>query len=155
MNLYHQKAIELKYQGLTYAEISETIGGKIKAERLRHLFANDGTLHLEYLRYESKMNAFKEDETKESFKHDLTIAPTLMRGMLQRALKRHDDRLAFQILREQMDRAGFVVTRSVAVDRHKEDQRKPQSYEEFCETCRLQEIDPNTGCRVEPGDLVV
>src|SRR5258706_11681470 len=130
--------IALKYKGYTYREISKHRGDKPSEGTIKQLFSQNGSLYIPYLQYVAEMDEFKENETKKSFMRDLAIAPTLMRGMLQRALKRHDDRLAFQILKEQMDRAGFVVTRSIAVDAREEAKRKPQTYEEFCDACRVQ-----------------
>lgn len=151
MNLYHQKAIELKYQGMTYPEISVAMGGKIKVNQLKHLFEHGGYLFLDYLKYEAQMNKVRAKSVHEAFEKDCLIAAAIMRSLLQKALKEGNIKMAFEILKEQMDRSGFVVVRNVSLATKAGEGRKPQTYEEFKAECARQGIDYNTGLRLEPS----
>lgn len=111
MNLYHHKAIELKYQGYNYREISKTIGGKISEGGLRNYFAVDGKLYMAYLEYEAEQTGFRDEETRNEFRRQASYAGKVMQSILERSLRRGNDKLAFEILKEQLDRAGIVVVK--------------------------------------------
>lgn len=146
MNRLYQKAIELRYQHVKYEDISKALGGKIKTERLRHLFEEGGILYFDYLQYEAKMNRVANEAMADEFAKDSVVAAEIMRGLLQKAIKRGDIKTAFEILKEQMDRSGFVVIRKTKLDTTTRE-RKPQTYEEFRAECERQGIDPDTGLR--------
>lgn len=153
MTIYHQKAIQLKYEGQTYRQISQAIGGKISAGTLQNYFSDSGMLRLPYLEYEARQNHFREGEVRNDFKRQASYASKIMNGVLQKALKKGDMRLVFDILKEQLDRAGIVsVQKKEMTQRAKGNTyREPKTEEEMLAMYAKGNIDPTTGMGLRPG----
>lgn len=152
MTPYERKAIELKYEGHTYRQISQAIGGKLSEGSLKNLFMVDGRLYLPYLQFEAERNKMMEQEARQAFKKDLNFAAKIMRTILQQALKRKDFKLALETIKEQMDRAGFVVTRKTEIETTNKGKRI-ENYEQFCAELQAMGIDPTTGLRTRKAEV--
>lgn len=148
MTIYDLKAIELRYQGQTYRQISKALGGKISEGVLRKLFMVDGRLYLPYLEYEAKMNNSNEEEARSRYKKMLGWSWKMQQDLLKKAIKAGDFRLAFDIIKDMNDRGGLVVIRKSEVNVTEQDAR-PISRTQFFEELTRMGIDPRTGLRVD------
>ena len=146
MNAYHKKAIELKYAGNTYDEISRALGRKFSVNTLKHHFALDGLLYLPYLEYEARQNGWNEETAKKEYKRLAGHMSKVKLSLLKRAIDTGDLRLAYDIARDVEDRAGLVVVRKTEV---KDERPKGElTNEQLADQLRGMGIDPRTGLSV-------
>ena len=151
----HQRMIEMRYKGNSYRQMSdetERLGRRLKESTLAHYFEVDGKLYLEYLEYEAAQNSYNKEISKKQFQQVLAIAGKLMRSLFKVAMKRKDYKLAFEILKEEMDRAGSVVVRKNEVEDMTD--RKAMSYEQLQSELARLGIDPRSGLRVAKTKVV-
>lgn len=147
MKELEQKAIQLRYEGATYKEISKALGGRFSEGTLRHLFASDGLWYMDYLTYEAERNKFNEEEVRSKYKKMLGWTWKIQQELLQHAIKDKDYRLAWNIIQDINDRAGLVVVRKSEVNVKDEPARPISNKEFFAELARLG-IDSRTGLRL-------
>lgn len=148
MTIYQQRAIELKYKGYTYREISKSMDGKISESMLAKYFKVDGKLYLPYLEYEARMNNWNEETAKTQYKSMLGWTWKMQQQLLKQAFKVKDYRLVRDIINDINDRAGFVVVRKSQVNVKDDREDKLETYEQFTEILRERGIDPRTGLRM-------
>lgn len=148
MNIFHQKAIVLKYHGNSYKEISKAIGGKLSEGVLRRYFSYDGMLHIPYLEFEAKQNQWSEEDARQEIKRMATYAAKIMKILLRKSLETHNWRLAFDILKDILDRAGITAIRTT-VARRQEESDNVETYEDYLAECAKMGIDPKTGHRID------
>lgn len=142
MNKLHQQAIELKYEGKTYQEISDLLDGKFTLGTLKKYFAYDGVLHLPYLEYEAEHNQWNEQEIRKEFQRMTMYSAKIMKDLLQGSLVSHDFRLTLKILKEIMDRAGITVQRMS--EAQMEEEAMDTSEEAIDQRLREAGIDPDS-----------
>lgn len=143
MTIYHQKAIELKYKGNTYAEISKALGGKISEGTLKQYFMVDGLLYLPYAEYESRLNGWTEEHARKEYKRLAGHMSKVKLALLQKAIKIGDLRLAYDIARDVEDRSGLVVVKKTEV---KDEREKGElTNEQLAEQLHGMGIDSRTG----------
>jgi|SRR5581483_3561340 len=147
MNVYHKKAIELRYKGYTTKEIEKALGGKLTKGTLDNYFAYDGKLYLPFLDFQARQDKFIEEDVRSEFKSQAKYAPKIMNTILQQALKAHDYIAALHIVKEQLDRAGLVTIKKSEVN-VKDDQQKEMTYELYLKECARLGIDPRSGLRI-------
>lgn len=145
MNKFEMKAIELHYEGASYREISQAIGGRLTEKVLKNYFSIGGRLYLPYLEYEGRQNKERQQGISSRMRAKLSYLDKVMDSLLQGALKRKDYKLAFEIVKEQMDRAGFVVDRKIKVETDQREVAGFETYEQYADACRRLGIDPETG----------
>lgn len=148
MTIYEKKAIELRYRGETYRNISKALGGKVSDGVLRQWFATDGKLYIPYLEYCSQNDAFVESQVRQEYKNFARQSMRLMRMLLGEALKIKDFKLALEIIKDINDRAGVVVVRKTEVNLEDKRTETINSYEQFVSELKRLGIDPRTGLRV-------
>lgn len=145
---YHQKAIELKYKGHTYREISKAIGGRISEGVLRKYFTIDGKLYIPYLTFEAAQNSFREEDIRTQFKRQAQRVYRIWDSLIQKALEAGDYQLAFNITKEQLDRAGIVTVRKAEVNVEQKNTTVIETHEQYLSELERLGIDPETGLRV-------
>lgn len=156
MTVYEQTAIERKYQGDTYAEIRKLLGKmgfQISEISIKKWFQVDGRLYIDYLTYESKMNAVSEEAGKTMYKQMATWVPKAELALYKKAVKNGDIRLAWDILKNINDRAGNVVVRKAEVNLDDKRTDPIETYEQFEAELRRQGINPRTGFRVAKAKM--
>ena len=131
MTLLKTKLIELKFEGYTYRQISEAVGGRPSEGYIKRLFARDGTLYIPYLEFQQTMSKRMLKESRKKFQKKLAIIPPLLDDMLQACLKEHKDRRALRIACEIADRAGAVSWRDPRFDLRVEEQLVQSKREEL------------------------
>ena len=151
LNQYEQKALELKYRGSTYREISKAIGGKLTEKTLETYFSVEGKLWLPYQEYCASLNAFSEDEIRKDFKRGAQYAYKIKQIILQKALAKGDYVLANRVASDILDRAGLVIVRKAEINVDNKIQETPiETYEQYASKLRGIGIDPRTGFRLAP-----
>lgn len=84
----HMRAIELRYEGKTHAEISEVLtnefGKKHKLDKIMHWFAHGGRLELAYLDFAKKENERRRQLVMEQMKQVLELIPQKALELLSR-----------------------------------------------------------------------
>lgn len=148
MTIYHRKAIELKYAGCTYREISKSLGGKLTETSLKKYFEVGGTLYLPYLEHEARMNAWTEENSRQDYKKLASYTSKVEKSLLKTAMRKGDYRLAFDILKDINDRAGLVVIRQTQVNIDENKSKAINTYEHFLSELKRSGIDAGTGLRV-------
>lgn len=148
MTIYHQKAIELKYAGKTYREISKAINLKISEGVLQKYFMTDGMLYIPYLQYEARMNDFNEKTARSTYKKMTGWTARVQQQLLKLAINRGDYRLAWDIIKDINDRAGLVVVRKSEVNVDDRATKEVDTYDKFTAELRRLGIDPGTGLRM-------
>lgn len=146
MNIFHRKAIELKYKGYTYREISKAIGGKITEKSLRSYFTEGGLLHFDYCEYEAEQNKWGLDEARKEYKRLGATVPKQLRSLYKVAWKNHQYDLCLKILQEMNGQAGMVVVRKT--ESKDVSENKGLTNEQFNAECKRRGIDPATGLRL-------
>lgn len=149
LNKYEKKAIELKYNGYTYGEMSKTMGNKIASGTLRNWFSHGGKLHVPYLQFVEQMDQITTDDVVKEFKRDAARAPVMFRSLYQLAVKAKDYTLAYRIACEQLDRAGIVTVHKVETKQTYKAPEKQLTMEQLYEQLRQQGVDPLTGIAVK------
>ena len=145
MNNLHQKAIELKYAGKTYSEISLMLEGQLTEGTLKQYFSEEGLLFIPYAEFELELNKRRLEESTNLFQKNATKASQALIDGLDRAVLAKNDKLIINYATVILDRAGLIVER----DRRskKEETSRFETYEEFVEFCNRNNLDPNTGLR--------
>lgn len=149
MKIYHEKAIDLKYQGYTYKYISKAINYKISEPVLRRYFSIEGMLYVPYLEYEARQNHWNEQNAKNEYMRMAAYTAKIIKDILKQALVRHDLRLALSIVKYIDDMAGIGITR----EKIKEERNRFETYEDFLAECKRVGIDPKTGFRLQVKNL--
>lgn len=152
MNKFHKKAIELKYKGNTYREISKALGKRITELTLKDYFRVDGLLYVHYLEYEARMNEWTEEESRKEYKRLASFTSKMQMTVLKQAVKAKDWRLANDIIKDINDRAGLVVVRKTELD-IETSVKKVETYEQFTAELKRLGIDSETGLRVETSKM--
>lgn len=150
MTLLHRKAIELKYKGYTYREISQALGGKISENTLKMYFAEDGMLFLDYIEYEAEQNKWGIENAQKEFKRLGSSVPRRMQSLYKLALKKGNYDLCFKIMADMADRAGMVVVKKT----ESKDTSEPKGFthEQFVAECKRRGVDPDSGFRLPVRD---
>lgn len=91
MNKLHQQAIELKYDGLTYKEISGSLGGKLSENTLKSYFAVQGQLYDSYLEYESIQNRLRQIESGTALQKKSLRAVQIIIDAMEKAVENGDN----------------------------------------------------------------
>ena len=85
---YHHLAIELRYEGKTYKEISEQLSEVFKVnfrpDRIGHWFASNGILEEPYIDFAKKENERVRRFVSEQLKGLLSRIPEALEGLLNR-----------------------------------------------------------------------
>lgn len=140
-----RKVIKMKYDGMNYPEISKAIGGRFTPNTLKSLFQMSGRLYIPYLQYEAKENQWRETQIRERFKQKLGYLDKVFDHLMAQALKNKDYRLAFEMLKEAMDRGEFTVVRKTKIEPI--EPKKIESYEQLVAELQRAGLDPDTGLR--------
>jgi len=149
MNALHQKAIELKYEGKSHAEISLSLGKELSEGTLKQYFSENGMLYVPYLDYEYAANKKRLEESTNIFKKSSVKASQALTEGLERAINHSNDKLIIKYSCIILDRAGLDIDsnwKRSGVD----NTWRTDTYEEFVEKCRARGIDPKTGLRSIP-----
>ncbi len=109
MNNLYQSAIELRYEGLTYREISEKLGNGLSELTLRHYFARDGQLHDTYEEYEDDQNKLRCKEAKTLLRRETIHAARALINTLNRAEEKEDYALILKVAAMILDRSGLRI----------------------------------------------
>lgn len=153
MTIYHKKAIELKYRGYTYREISKHLNGKLSEDALKRCFQMDGSLYFDYLEYEAQQNKWTDENSRQDYKRLAAHTSKIQQSLLKQAIKSGDYRLAWDIIKDINDRAGLVVVRKSEVNVETKEAKPIDNYEQFAKELRRLGIDPGTGLRVAAPEV--
>ena len=148
MNKYHQLAIELKYGGMNYKQISKKLDGKFTSGTLKKYFSRNGKLYNKYINYADGQNEIRRQETSILIRKATTEAAQAILTTLREALKGNDSRIVLKSAQMILDRAGMPTPRWTSKDVVKEKGRKVLSDEEYESQLRAQGLDPRTGRRI-------
>lgn len=87
---YHHEAIELRYQGKTYAEIAELLTSKYKRDfkdqTVRHWFSRTGMLDKEYRDYARQENERRRAYVLEELKKIVQVIPAKYQELIDRQI---------------------------------------------------------------------
>lgn len=150
---YHYLAIELKYEGKTYEEISRALKGAIEPRSIANWFNKDGLLYLDYLEYAERKNRERQAESASIFSKEVANASKVIINALTHAVKNKNDDKAVEYAKEILDRAGLVVVRRSEI-KSESKPSEPMTYEEFIAECERQGIDPSSGVRKTAAEMV-
>jgi len=146
MNSLHQKAIELKYEGNTYQEISSILGGEFTEGTLKQYFSENGILYLSYIAYAESMSEKALRESIALLRKTSEKASYALVNGLERAISNQDDTLILKYSTLILDRSGLGLDNLERILK-KEESRRFKTYEEYAVYCNQVGIDPSTGLR--------
>jgi hypothetical protein len=124
MNQLHQLAIELKYEGKVYEEISQALNNKLTAGTLKKYFSEGGLLQVPYLEYQELQTKLRHKEARNLFKSHVSKAAKVITDTLDNAIHNGDNKLAVQAAEKVLDRAGFIIP--TKIDSETTDARDPK-----------------------------
>lgn len=108
MNQFHQLAIELRYEGKTYEDISKALEGNLAVGTLKQYFAEDGLLDYEYHRYAEQQSKARRDLGLDILKSQVKKAATVIVEALNKALEQGDYTKAVKYAEIILDRVGIL-----------------------------------------------
>jgi len=97
MNNLHRKAIELKYQGKSYTQISNELSNELTEGTLKQYFSEEGLLFVPYHEYETAQNKELSIETTTSLKRLAVRASKALGEALETAIENNDVRTLLKI----------------------------------------------------------
>lgn len=150
MTIYHDKAIQLKYEGYTYAEISKMLGGKISVNTLEHLFMRDGVLYIPYQEYRAKMEKWSEDKAREDLKREASYGGQILKEILAQAMAVGNLELALATVKTILGLAGIVEEKRLKVI----EEKHYDSTDELIQELKANGIDPLTGLTERASQLL-
>lgn len=144
----HNKAIELKFKGYTYSQISKQLDGKISEGVLKNHFSLNGLLYEAYLDFITRRNEIIDQEVRAEYKRMAGYSVKIIKALLQNALKEHNWRLAFDIQKDILDRAGITAYEKTRIETRQEAPTRFMTREDLNAELIRQGIDPATGLRI-------
>lgn len=147
MNKLHRLAIELKYKGSTYEEISKLLGGKFSPGTLKMYFANEGMLNFPYLEYEDSQNRMREGEGRNILKKEVIVAVKVIVNAMYKAVRDNDLDRAVKFAEIILDRAGLTTPKASVEVRPLHTTIITDA--ELDEILRKEGLDPRTGLPIK------
>ena len=147
MDEKHKKAIVLKYEGKSYAEIAKATG--FTENTVNSYFVHDGLLAEDYALYEAEQNEKRKRESQALFKKESANAAKAILQQLALAIQEGDRRNVILIAQIILENAGVG-----GKDFAKETDDKPLTYEQFTAELERRGIDPKTGIRKRAIEVV-
>lgn len=111
MNKLRQQAIELKYEGMTYEEISTTLTGKLSINTLKSYFAVKGQLYDSYLEYESIQNKIRQMESGTMLQKKSSRAAQIIIDAMEKAVEDGDNDKAVKYAKDVLNLATSASER--------------------------------------------
>lgn len=146
MNKYEQMAIEMKYEGKTYQEISDALKKAIPAGTIANWFMETGRLYIEYLKYETYQNKKRSEACINIFKKEAENASKVIIQALANALKKQDYDKAVEYAEKILDRGGNVIVKKTE-DAPVDPSTRKLTDEQLIHEIARAGIDPSTGAR--------
>ena len=147
MNTLHQKALELKYEGKSYAEIAKSLDGEFTEGTLKQYFSENGMLYIPYLTYAESINEIRIKESISVLRKSVVKASYALIDGLERALATKNDNLIIKYSTLILDRAGLGLDNLERLLK-KDDSKRFKTYAEYKEYCQIMGLSPETGLRV-------
>lgn len=146
LNKNHQLAIELKYEGFSYEQISEKMGGKFTTGTLGQYFHKDGILYIPYLQYEAEQNKKRMEDGRTLLQKEVPKAIKVLIDALSNSQFMGKDDRSVELAEKILDRAGLTVIQRARID--KNNNPKELSDDELSRTLGGSGLDPQTGLTV-------
>lgn len=140
----HHKAVEMKYEGHSLSDVSKETG--LKESTLGSYFSTGGLLDIPFQEYEMNQNKIREKQARNLFKSSVLGATQVILTSMKRAFASGNDKLALDLAKEVLDRAGLVKV-NVSEITNKDD-REPMTYEQLISELKREGIDQRSGTRI-------